>query len=133
MTGDDDELNYCSGRLENNIIWSLAPPASPLLGAYRATPAYCCIRQGGGGGTGNLTADPPLADPHNGDFHLLPTSPCIDAGGQQYGMSTNMEGHPRIVRGAAERRGDGSLIDIGPDGVDPPKNAVERAHWALYE
>jgi hypothetical protein len=29
---------------------------------------------------GNLIADPQFVDPENGDFHLLPTSPCIDTG-----------------------------------------------------
>jgi len=31
-------------------------------------------------GTGNLEADPLFVDPENGDFHLQPNSPAIDAG-----------------------------------------------------
>ncbi len=31
--------------------------------------------------TGNLEVDPQFVDPQKGDFHLKPTSSCIDAGG----------------------------------------------------
>ena len=44
-----------------------------------ANASYCCV-EGGFAGTGNLDADPLFRDALNGDFHLLPGSPCIDAG-----------------------------------------------------
>jgi hypothetical protein len=52
-----------------------------------------------------------LADPANGDFHLLPGSFCIDAGTAITAISaTDLDGNPRI-------QGDG--IDIGAYEFDP--------------
>ncbi len=36
--------------------------------------------QGGWPGIGNISSDPLFVDPGNGDYHLQPGSPCIDAG-----------------------------------------------------
>jgi len=36
--------------------------------------------QGGWDGQGNIDGDPLFVDPNNGDYHLSPGSPCIDAG-----------------------------------------------------
>lgn len=44
---------------------------------YRA--AYCDV-QGGATGTGNINADPLFVNPTGNDYHLMPGSPCIDAG-----------------------------------------------------
>ena len=41
--------------------------------------AYSDI-EGGWAGTGNIDADPLFWNPAGGDFHLQPSSPCIDAG-----------------------------------------------------
>jgi hypothetical protein len=43
------------------------------------TVRYCAV-QGGYEGEGNIAADPLLVDAANGDYHLRPDSPCIDAG-----------------------------------------------------
>lgn len=50
-----------------------------------ATPGYRYADYGGlmfwsGEGVGNISLDPMLVDAENGDFHLLPNSPCIDTG-----------------------------------------------------
>lgn len=64
--------------------------------------------QGGLAGPGNIDADPLLADPAGGDFHLLPLSPCIDAGDSSAPELTihDVEGDPRIFHG---------FVDIGAD------------------
>jgi hypothetical protein len=56
--------------------------------AYFNTPTGTCSSpwviysdvEGGAAGTGNIDADPQFWNRPGGDFHLLPGSPCIDAG-----------------------------------------------------
>ncbi|RLA82277.1 MAG: hypothetical protein DRG31_07575, partial [Deltaproteobacteria bacterium] len=56
----------------------------------------------------NIQKDPQFVDPENGDFHLKPSSPCIDNGtADAPGLpDTDFEGDPRIV---------GAAPDIGAD------------------
>jgi len=55
-------------------------------------------------GEGNITGEVKFADPAQGDFHLLPDSPAIDAGADQNPLATDAEGQPRRQ---------GNRIDIG--------------------
>jgi hypothetical protein len=102
------------GTIRNCIIWQNSSSQDPQLDSYSA-PSYCCIQDWTGGGTGNISFDPQLVDPDNGDFHLKPTSPCIDAGCYIPELSFDFEGNPRPWDGASEPRGDGSDYDIGAD------------------
>jgi len=45
--------------------------------------------------TGNLNANPKFFDAANGDYHLLPGSPCIDAGIDSNAPDFDIEGTPR--------------------------------------
>jgi hypothetical protein len=78
-------------------------------------PAYNCCIQGwtGSSSWGNITSDPQFVNAAAGDFHLKPTSPCIDAGRIFDKLYTDLEGNPRGITGYAEARGDGSHFDIG--------------------
>ncbi|MBK9017855.1 MAG: hypothetical protein IPM82_29570 [Saprospiraceae bacterium] len=58
-------------------------------------------------GPGNLyNLDPQFVDPNNGDFHLLPTSPAINAGDNaivdSLGITTDLAGNPRIRGGTVD-------------------------------
>jgi parallel beta-helix repeat protein len=65
--------------------------------------------QGGWPGEGNIGADPCFVDPGywdadgvwiDGDYHLLPGSPCIDAGDPSYiaePNATDLDGKPRVI------------------------------------
>jgi hypothetical protein len=55
-------------------------------------------------GGGSLEVDPWLADVHNRDYHLLPGSPCVDAGWTSLAPAFDFEGDPRIGN-----------VDIGAD------------------
>jgi hypothetical protein len=50
-------------------------------------------------GTGNLVLEPQFVDQSSGDFHLLPGSPCIDAGLNDNWMdgAFDLDGKPRIL------------------------------------
>jgi serine protease len=134
-------ISECNpGTIKNNIIWG----NTGLYGtqcAYIAAPTYCCIQNWSAGGTGNINSDPQMVDPANGDFHLQPTSPCIDAGGS-VPLVGDYYGNPRPLNGTSEPRGDGSDFDIGaheyqPPGGSPtptlPPAAVMLKAWTCYE
>ncbi len=113
---DDKGGGLCgsSATIRNCIIWqNTAASGSQLYGC--PTPSYSYIQGWTGGGTANTSANPQLVDPDNGDFHLIHTSPCIDAGCYIPGMNRDFEGDPRPWNGTSEPRGDGSDFDIGAD------------------
>lgn len=61
-------------------------------------------------GAHDISADPLLADPANGNFHLISGSPCIDAGDPVNYPATDFEGDPRLYWSAP---------DIGADEFGP--------------
>ncbi len=107
-------ISECSGTIRNCIIWQNTSPIGGQLDSC-SSPSYCCIQDWSGGGAGNISDDPELVDPANGDFHLLPDSPCIDAGCFSTELTEDFEGDPRPCDGTSELRGDGSDFDIGAD------------------
>jgi hypothetical protein len=112
-------LSNCPGTIRNCIVWSNTAATSPQL-SNSSPPSYSCIQNWTGGGTGNLSADPLVAAPWRGDFHLLDNSPCIDAGGT-VPLALDFEGDPRPFDLTAQARGDGSDFDIGADeAISPP-------------
>lgn len=67
------------------------------------------------GANGNLSANPLLANAANGDLHLRPGSPAIDAGTSDGAPSRDLEGRPRFDDPATPNTGGGSVpyYDIG--------------------
>ncbi len=105
-------LYKCPGRIRNCIIWQNTASADSQLHDCPLI-SYSCI-QDWADGTGNISSDPLLVNPSNGDFHLLASSPCIDAGClARWGK--DFEGDPRPWDATSEQRGDGSNFDIGAD------------------
>jgi hypothetical protein len=69
--------------------------------------------QGGWEGEGNIDTDPMFADAANGDLHLIPGSPCIDAGDNDAvpsGITTDLDGYARIT---------GAYVDMGAYELNP--------------
>lgn len=123
-------LSDCAGVIQNNTIYSNFNSGSLRGGIYRcrglianciiwgnanynleqsSLPFFSCIQDWTNGGRGNISLDPGLADPSNGDFHLLPNSPCIDSGNTYYLFGeyiADMDGECRVA---------GSSVDMGCD------------------
>jgi len=122
---------YGSGAtVVNSILWANTAGGGPnemyfSCGTSQAI-TYSDIR-GGWAGTGNIASDPLFVDPGSGDFHLQPSSLCVDTGNNSAvpaGVTTDFEGDLRIVDG------DGNssvVVDMGADEYDPD---VLRANFA---
>jgi len=112
-------LRKCQAELTNCIAWD----NRPFLGAHLRY--YCCL-QGGNTDNGCINCDPCFVVPGywdlngtpydpwddfwvDGDYHLLPGSPCVDAGDPNFPEGpdqTDIDGQPRIL---------GGRVDIGAD------------------
>ena len=100
-------------KLYNNLIGETADFTNPNSGDLVA------IDIGVYDQANNLTGvDPQFSNPNLGDFHLLPTSPLIDAGNNSavYMPDRDFESDPRRIDG----NGDSSaIVDIGADEYNP--------------
>lgn len=69
--------------------------------------------------SGNISVDPLFVDPENGDYHLLPGSPAVDAGSNTTpGLpAVDFDGHPRTLDGEGDSI---ATVDIGADELVPP-------------
>ncbi|MDP2898684.1 MAG: right-handed parallel beta-helix repeat-containing protein [bacterium] len=72
-----DGLRDCKGTIENCIIWGNGDGSQV---SDCSLPDYCCVQGWSGRGVGNIADKPGFVDKENGDFRLLPSSPCTDAG-----------------------------------------------------
>ena len=127
---------YSTLTIANCILWGDSAPNGPGI-ALRvcASPSELAISysdvEGGPAnvysepgclldwGDGNIDADPLFVDPDNGDYRLLPGSPCIDAGDNDAvppGVTTDLDGNPRFVDDpATPDTGNGTppIVDMG--------------------
>ena len=88
--------------LTNCIIWGNNAGSIVNTSTSTTTISYSTI-QGGYTGTGNQNLDPLFVNAGNGDFHLLPCSPAIDAGNNAVvTASTDLDGNTRIINGAVD-------------------------------
>lgn len=97
-------LFNCKGPIRNCIIWGNSAETDPQL-HDSAVPSYSCIQNWLGGGSGNITAYPIFSDAANGDFHLSPGSPCIDAGANGYWLDwpqLDLDGRCRLAGGRVD-------------------------------
>lgn len=62
-------------------------------------------------GNNNISLDPKYISPASGDFHLSQSSPCIDAGSNEFvSFETDFDGKVRIWNSTAK---DSAIVDIG--------------------
>ncbi len=101
----------------NSLFWGNQPEGIVQTSGDLAV-TYSDV-EGGWIGIGNLDADPRFVDPGNGNFRLLPGSPCIDAGDNTAvpdGVDTDLAGLPRFICDATAAQtgnGDAPLVDMG--------------------
>jgi hypothetical protein len=94
--------------LADCILWGDTPPEIYNVSTLDPIVTYCDV-QGAWPGDGNIASDPLFTDPAAGDFHLLPGSPCIDAGNPSFEPlpgETDIDGEPRVQD---------CRVDIGAD------------------
>lgn len=103
---------YTELTVTNCILWGDTPHEVDFVGTAPVI-NYSDV-QGDYAGTANINEDPQLEDPANGDFHLLASSPCIDAGTNDAPNLpvTDFEGDPRIWDGDLDGT---ATADIGVD------------------
>jgi predicted outer membrane repeat protein len=133
-------LNGSTPQVRNSILWSNGSSNvfnGNDLGKPLSVPVFSAsIVQGAGGsgawnpsfgtdGGGNLDADPLFVTPvpapaptTGGDLHLGPGSPALNTGNNSFlpaGLSTDLDGNPRIV---------GGTVDMGAyeSQISPPAN-----------
>ena len=98
-------LSACDGSVLNNSIIYYNNNGS-YADCYQCRLTNCCTSSlFNNGSPVNCITNPPLFANPAGDFHLLPWSPCIDAGTNVFAPSgTDLDGNPRIV---------GAAVDMG--------------------
>jgi parallel beta-helix repeat protein len=111
-------LNDSSPKIKNSILWgdSATTGNEIYLDNSSINVTYSDVDQDGDSGSnGNIRQDPLFVDPENGDFHLQPDSPCIDAGTSDGAPSTDMESFPRYDEPLVPNTGGGtySYYDMG--------------------
>jgi hypothetical protein len=83
-------------------------------------PRFCDV-QGGFPGTGNIDVDPHFVDAPRGDYHLAPTSACLEAGDPAFfpipADETDLDGDPRELF---------DRVDIGAD-----EATFEKGAWTF--
>ena len=99
----------------NNIMWGNNGSGPDISGASSQI-AYCNIEDGGVPGNGNILADPEFVNRAGFDYHLLPTSPCLDTGTPPQGLvkawATDLDGSPRVLDGDFSST---TVTDMGAD------------------
>ena len=117
-------LSGYNGSISNSIVWGNS--SGQVFDS--SIPTYSCIQDWTGGGEGNISVDPLFADttstdPAQWDLHLLPGSPCIDAGTNSPpdGLAEfDLDGNPRVIddqvdMGAYEYQNERPIANAGDE------------------
>ena len=111
-------------KINNCILWE---DLGNEIGNYHNIPTvtYSNI-QGGYSGEGNINVNPLFIG--NGDLHLTPSSPCIDAGANNTPSITNtdFEGDLRIIDGDNDGN---ATTDMGADEYVPKIKTMPALPW----
>lgn len=81
-----------TGVVDNSILWNPGNGSEVDSFSEPATVSYTDVRDGSPG-EGNLNVDPLFVS--SADFHLQPTSPCLNAGNNRLAPPRDLQGHRR--------------------------------------
>jgi PKD domain len=85
---------------------------------------HCCIPQLPTNGVANFTNPPVFVDAANGNFHLQPNSPCINAGNNAANTAAiDFDGNPRTA---------GGTVDIGAYEFQNPATTISQLWLQQY-
>jgi len=118
--GPSSKMGDGTCTITNCIFWENWPQQIVDLNLWPFSSAEYSDVQGGWPGEGSIDADPCFVDAENGDYHLLASSPCIDAGDPNYiaePNETDLDGNPRVI---------GGRIDMGAYEYSPAIPAEVR-------
>jgi formylglycine-generating enzyme required for sulfatase activity len=113
QTGSYPSYEYSfTGALRNSIVWANTASVNPQISSLFYVPrnkfvsgieaVNNCIQGYGEDFNNILVADPGMVDPANGDFRLLPDSPCINMGLAELGPTTDIDGNLRPWNGETD-------------------------------
>lgn len=88
------------------VYFNSASTASNNIGGYSSSGASSCTTPTNYMPPGGpwITDDPSFVAAASGDYRLATNSPCVDAGTNETGMTTelDLDGHPRIINGTVD-------------------------------
>lgn len=120
-------LGGAPSTFNNSIVIYNEAPQDPNF-STNSTLNFCCTSPMPTNGTGNITSDPAFVNLADGDFHLLPSSPCVDAGHGAYVTNNfDFDGNWRI-RGLDVDMGAFELQSAAFIPTQPRWNGMERKH-----
>jgi len=107
----------------NSVFWQNSPDFESRV----AVPVSHSLVPGGYPGEGNVDADPMFIAADNGDFRLLPSSPCIDGGDNMAPNlpDTDIAGMHRIMFGGKSLTVDIGAYEFYINKVDPVRGTGE--------
>jgi hypothetical protein len=94
---------FGNGTLKNCILYYNSAPIGSNYEPYHSVLSNCCATPLAPG-VGNITNEPQFVDLAATNFHLLGTSPCVNAGTNEAWMTgaTDLDGHPRLFEGIVD-------------------------------
>lgn len=118
-------LDTSSTTLTNSILWGNTGGGGIYFDIGSTATVNYSIVEGGFSGTNVLNQDPLFADAANGDLHLLPCSPAIDAGDDASNTTdADLDSNSRKI----DAINGGSVVDMGAYEFQTPLDADNDGH-----
>jgi hypothetical protein len=133
----DARVNTSAQLYFNNILYANGVGLEVVFGYPQNNPtwAYNFVAEGQPysgivdqtGTNGNISGNPLFVNFTEGDFHLQPSSPCVDGGfnGAPLLPATDFDGNPRIIAGHTNGS---ATVDMGAYELNPTNQVTVNPH-----